>query len=169
VLNPLLFSQKEMKHFLGHGRESLSSAVPGSPVAKRTKHEIRCAQKLARKHSISPILWAKCLLGTCYRYSVCMRINHIVTLVCYCYSLWFIHLPSHVIQSQFKAQCLQTAYDLLEKMHKLKVQLTDEVIYIYIFFCKVTLVLICIAFLLRKHFLPIVHLFLVISSHLPFI
>jgi hypothetical protein len=67
VLNPLLFSQKEMKHFLGHGRELVSSATPGSPVAKRTKHEIRSAQKLARKFSASPMHWAKCLLGTCYR------------------------------------------------------------------------------------------------------
>lgn len=68
VLNPLLFSQKEMKHFLGPGKESLgSAALPGSPVAKRTKHEIRSAQKLARKFSVSPMQWAKCLLGTCYR------------------------------------------------------------------------------------------------------
>jgi hypothetical protein len=36
-------------------------------------------------------------------------------------------LPSHALQSTSKAQCLQKAYDLLVKIHKLKVQPTDEV------------------------------------------
>jgi len=41
--------------------------IPGSPMARRTKHEVKSAQKLARKYSTSPGLWAKFLLGTCYR------------------------------------------------------------------------------------------------------
>lgn len=44
------------------------SAVPGSPLARRTKYEVKSAQKLARKYFCSPELWAKCLLGTCYRF-----------------------------------------------------------------------------------------------------
>ncbi|XP_059479083.1 C-myc promoter-binding protein isoform X2 [Neocloeon triangulifer] len=111
VLNPLLFNQNETEKFLGVPmKENLFSILPGSPVAKRTKHEIRSAQKTARKSSASPLHWAKCLLSTCY-------------------SLWFIHLPSHVLQSQSKAQGLQKAFDLLEKLHKLKVQPSDEVCY----------------------------------------
>jgi DENN domain-containing protein 4 len=68
-LNPLLFNQNETEKFLGvSSKENLFSVLPGSPVAKRTKHEIRIAQKMARKSSGSPLHWAKCLLSTCYRY-----------------------------------------------------------------------------------------------------
>ncbi|XP_065333480.1 C-myc promoter-binding protein isoform X1 [Cloeon dipterum] len=105
VLNPALFNQNETVKFLGD-----ISLLPGSPIAKRTKHEIRCAQKMARKSSASPLLWAKCLLSTCY-------------------SLWFIHLPSHILRSQSKVQILQKAFDLLEKLHKLKVPPSDEICY----------------------------------------
>ena len=56
-------------------------ATPASSVAKRTKQEIRSAVKVAKKHSEHPLLWAKCLLGSCY-------------------SIWFLHLPSMVLQSQ---------------------------------------------------------------------
>ena len=41
--------------------------TPGSPLARRTKHEVRSAQRLASRHAQTPILWAKCLLSTCYR------------------------------------------------------------------------------------------------------
>lgn len=63
------------KHLLriGGGRLSASSGglgVPGSPMARRTKHEIKSAQKLARKSASSPENWAKCLVGTCYRYVI---------------------------------------------------------------------------------------------------
>ncbi|KAJ4440667.1 hypothetical protein ANN_08814 [Periplaneta americana] len=64
VLDPLLFSRKELKFHNTGSR--LSGAVPGSPMARRTKHEVKSAQKLARKHALSPELWAKCLLTTCY-------------------------------------------------------------------------------------------------------
>ena len=56
-------------------------ATPASSLAKRTKQEIRSAVKVARKHAEHPLLWAKCLLGSCY-------------------SIWFLHLPSMVLQSQ---------------------------------------------------------------------
>jgi len=67
MLDPLLFSRKEQNFHSAGSR--LSGVVPGSPMARRTKHEIKSAQKLARKHAASPELWAKCLLTTCYRYS----------------------------------------------------------------------------------------------------
>ncbi|KDR07911.1 C-myc promoter-binding protein [Zootermopsis nevadensis] len=109
MLDPLLFSRKELTfHNLG---SRLSGVVPGSPMARRTKHEIKSAQKLARKHAASPELWAKCLLTTCY-------------------SLWFLHLPSYAMQSQSKAPaCLQSAYEFLVKIQKMKLQPTDEVCY----------------------------------------
>ncbi|XP_046401074.1 DENN domain-containing protein Crag isoform X3 [Ischnura elegans] len=109
TLNNMLFSQKDVKNYLSVGGR-LSAPVPGSPLARRTKHEIKSAQKLARKHAPSPELWAKCLLGTCY-------------------SLWFIHLPSFVMLSPSKVSCLRTAYDILVKIQKIKLQPTDEVCY----------------------------------------
>ncbi|KAG8233162.1 hypothetical protein J437_LFUL014114 [Ladona fulva] len=109
TLNKILLSQKELKNYLSVGGR-LSAPVPGSPLARRTKHEIKSAQKLARKHASSPDLWAKCLLGTCY-------------------SLWFIHLPSFVMMSPSKASCLRLAYDLLVKIQRIKLQPTDEVCY----------------------------------------
>ncbi|XP_026288587.1 DENN domain-containing protein Crag isoform X3 [Frankliniella occidentalis] len=119
TLNPALFSSKDLKdvkHLLriGGGRLSNSSGglgVPGSPMARRTKHEIKSAQKLARKSASSPEHWAKCLVGTCY-------------------SLWFIHLPSYIMMNPRKAStCLRTAYDLLNMMQRMKLQPSDEVCY----------------------------------------
>ncbi|XP_068081493.1 DENN domain-containing protein Crag isoform X2 [Anabrus simplex] len=110
-LNPLLLSRKELKNFLGVGTR-LTGCVPGSPMARRTKHEIKSAQKLARKHASSPELWARCLLGTCY-------------------SIWFIHLPSYT-KSMPRTKvpaCLRSAYQLLDRIHKLKLRPTDEVCY----------------------------------------
>nr|CAD7392907.1 unnamed protein product [Timema cristinae] len=66
TMNPLLFSRKELKNFLRADSARLSGVLQGSPLARRTKHEIKSAQKLARKYAALPDLWAKCLLGTCY-------------------------------------------------------------------------------------------------------
>lgn len=87
-----------------------SSPAPGSPLAKRTKQEIRSAQKIAKKHSEKPVLWSKCLLS-------------------YCYTLWFIHLPAYVKMCQSKAKALRTAYDVLVKMQAARLQPPDEVCY----------------------------------------
>lgn len=57
----------QAKDKIDRGRFSGNSVTPGSPMARRTKYEIKTAQKLARKFAASPPLWAKCLLGTCYR------------------------------------------------------------------------------------------------------
>ncbi|XP_047996202.1 DENN domain-containing protein Crag isoform X3 [Leguminivora glycinivorella] len=87
--------------------ESLGDA---SPMARRTKQEIAAAQRLARKASLSPEAWAKCLLGACY-------------------SLYFLSLPSRMILLRGKEQAtLTAAYELLEKATKLRVP-CDEVCY----------------------------------------
>ncbi|XP_050057996.1 DENN domain-containing protein Crag isoform X2 [Aphis gossypii] len=111
ILNPELLKCKESKNYLKVKNDE-HLPIPGSPMARRTKHEVKSAQKLARKYSTSPSLWAKFLLGTCY-------------------SLWFIHLPSHILQSEDRAtSTLRSAYELLNKFQKTGVHLlTDEVCY----------------------------------------
>lgn len=87
-----------------------SSITPGSPLARRTKHEIKLAQKLARRCQGNPEAWAKHLLATCY-------------------SLYFIMLPSIVGDNLGREHTiLRNAYDLLAKAAKLKIQ-CDEVCY----------------------------------------
>jgi len=87
-----------------------SLSCPYSPMTRRTKHEIKYAQKLALKHSNMPVLWAKCL-------------------VWHCYSLWFIHLPAYIKTVHSKAKVLRIAYDVLIKMQSAKLQPPDEVCY----------------------------------------
>ncbi|XP_022171182.1 C-myc promoter-binding protein isoform X3 [Myzus persicae] len=111
ILNSELLKCKESNNYLKVKNDE-HLPIPGSPMARRTKHEVKSAQKLARKYSTSPSLWAKFLLGTCY-------------------SLWFIHLPSHILQSEDRAtSTLRSAYELLNKFQKTGVHLlTDEVCY----------------------------------------
>ena len=63
-------------------KSTTASVTIGSPMSRRTKQEIRIAQRIAKKHADSPLTWAKCLVS-------------------YVYSLWFIHLPAYfrIIQS----------------------------------------------------------------------
>ncbi|XP_053560137.1 DENN domain-containing protein 4B isoform X2 [Bombina bombina] len=86
------------------------SSAPSSPAPRRTKQEIKSAQKVAQKYSSMPDMWAKCLLG-------------------HCYGLWFIYLPTFVRATTCKVQALQTAYDALKQMETKKVVLPDEVCY----------------------------------------
>ncbi|XP_033751078.1 C-myc promoter-binding protein-like [Pecten maximus] len=83
---------------------------PNSPISRRTKQEVRTAQKNAVQNSTDPMLWAKCLLS-------------------HCYSLWFIHLPAYVAASPSKKKALKAAYDVLQKMKLAKLQPPDEVCY----------------------------------------
>nr|XP_018916356.1 PREDICTED: C-myc promoter-binding protein isoform X2 [Bemisia tabaci] len=110
VLDKSLYKVKEVKNHLSADHKSMA-AMPGSPMARRTKYEIKLAQKLARKYAEHPDLWAKCLLTTCY-------------------SVWFIHLPSFALNVESKAATiLLSAYDLLVKIQKTGLQPTDEVCY----------------------------------------
>lgn len=102
---------------LNQTRKTLTSNIllqqagitPGSPISKRTKHEIKSAQKMAKKIQNNPEAWAKYLLGCCY-------------------SIYFIILPSIIAENEGGGEhtCLRNAYDLLEKASKFKIHV-DEV------------------------------------------
>lgn len=84
--------------------------APGSPLARRTKHEIKLSQKFASQSRSNPKAWAKCLLATCY-------------------SLYFLILPSIISNNIGKEHdLLRNAYDLLAKASRLKIS-CDEVCY----------------------------------------
>ncbi|KAM4663320.1 DENN domain-containing protein 4B isoform 2-T3 [Discoglossus pictus] len=86
------------------------SSAPSSPAPRRTKQEIKAAQRVAQKYASMPDMWAKCLLG-------------------HCYGLWFIYLPTFVRATACKVRALQTAYDALKQMETKKLVLPDEVCY----------------------------------------
>ncbi|KAM9409839.1 C-myc promoter-binding protein-like [Pholidichthys leucotaenia] len=81
-----------------------------APMFRRTKQEIKTAQKIAKKYSSIPQLWSKCLLR-------------------HCYGLWFICLPAYAKVCHSKVRALRTAYDVLRKMQAKKLQPPDEVCY----------------------------------------
>uniref|UniRef100_A0A8C4X4N3 DENN domain containing 4B n=1 Tax=Erpetoichthys calabaricus TaxID=27687 RepID=A0A8C4X4N3_ERPCA len=85
-------------------------SAPSSPAPRRTKQEIKLAQKRAQKYSSVPEMWSKCLLG-------------------HCYGLWFIYLPTYVRAESSKVRALHTAYEVLKHMETRKVVLPDEVCY----------------------------------------
>lgn len=87
-----------------------SPSAPGSPMARRTKYEIKMAQKQARICQLKPGSWAHHLLATCY-------------------SLYFLILPSILLQSPDDiADTLKASYDVLSKANKLHIT-CDEVCY----------------------------------------
>ncbi|XP_065083443.1 DENN domain-containing protein Crag isoform X2 [Ochlerotatus camptorhynchus] len=109
ILNPILLKQSR-RSMLVNALQHHNSLAPGSPMARRTKHEIKTAQKLARKNQGNPELWAKHLLAACY-------------------SIYFIVLPSLISENAGREHAiLKAAYDLLGKASKLKIQ-CDEVCY----------------------------------------
>ncbi|XP_077372897.1 C-myc promoter-binding protein isoform X2 [Festucalex cinctus] len=85
---------------------------PASPTAifRRSKQEIKSAQRMARTYSSMPQMWSKCLLR-------------------HCYGLWFICLPGFVDTCPSKVRALRTAYDVLRRMQDKKLQAPDEVCY----------------------------------------
>lgn len=96
--------------FLMAPPSQLKTSAPSSPAPRRTKQEIKSAQRVANIYSSMPEMWAKCLLG-------------------HCYGLWFIYLPTFVRATMSKVQALQTAYDALKQMETKNVVLPDEVCY----------------------------------------
>lgn len=109
TLNPILLKYTRRNH-LTNFHAHHPSLAPGSPMARRTKHEIKLAQKIARKCQTNPELWAKHLLATCY-------------------SIYFIILPSIVTENPGKeAAVIRNAYDYLAQASKLKIT-CDEVCY----------------------------------------
>ncbi|XP_067839418.1 DENN domain-containing protein 4C isoform X2 [Heptranchias perlo] len=110
VLKPELFDRPQ--EFKMPIRLLTGATIPSSPalMAKRTKQEIKTAQKIAKKYFSIPALWSKCLFS-------------------HCYSLWFICLPAYVRVSHSKVRALQQAYSVLIKMRNMKVDPLDEVCY----------------------------------------
>ncbi|XP_043935672.1 DENN domain-containing protein 4B isoform X2 [Protopterus annectens] len=110
LLQPQKFDRQEelMSGHLCPGQAR--SSAPNSPAPRRTKQEIKLAQKVAQKYSAIPEMWSKCLLG-------------------HCYGLWFIYLPTYVRAKSSKVPALKTAYDVLKQMETKKVVLPDEVCY----------------------------------------
>ncbi|XP_027726791.1 DENN domain-containing protein 4B isoform X3 [Vombatus ursinus] len=87
-----------------------SRSAPSSPAPRRTKQEMKVAQRMAQKSAAVPELWARCLLG-------------------HCYGLWFLCLPAYVRSASSRVRALHTAYQVLRQMESRKVVLPDEVCY----------------------------------------
>uniref|UniRef100_A0A1A7WWE3 DENN/MADD domain containing 4A n=1 Tax=Iconisemion striatum TaxID=60296 RepID=A0A1A7WWE3_9TELE len=111
VLMSELLEPMEGPNPLSAGIASRHSS-PASPTAifRRSKQEIKSAQKMAKTHSSMPQMWSKCLLR-------------------HCYGLWFICLPGLVSNCHSKVRALRTAHDVLRKMQDKKLQAPDEVCY----------------------------------------
>lgn len=111
VLNAELLQPLEGPNPPSAGLTSRHSS-PASPTAifRRSKQEIKLAQKMAKTHSSMPQMWSKCLLR-------------------HCYGLWYICLPGFVSTCHSKVRALRMAYDVLRKMQDKKLQAPDEVCY----------------------------------------
>ncbi|XP_012588835.1 PREDICTED: DENN domain-containing protein 4B isoform X2 [Condylura cristata] len=87
-----------------------SRSAPSSPAPRRTKQEMKVAQRTAQNSAAVPEMWARCLLG-------------------HCYGLWFLCLPAYVRSVPSRVRALHTAYHVLRQMESRKVVLPDEVCY----------------------------------------
>lgn len=86
---------------------------PLSPICRRTKQEVRIAQRIARRHAESPLSWAKCLVS-------------------YVYSLWFVELPSFAKKvdcGPSRPAILRMALNVLNRMQSLNLHPMDETCY----------------------------------------
>ncbi|GCB67122.1 hypothetical protein scyTo_0012103, partial [Scyliorhinus torazame] len=112
VLTPELFDRPVGLLKNPASRLTSKNSCPNSPapMGRRTKQEIKSAQKIAKRYSSIPQMWSKCLLR-------------------HCYGLWFICLPAYVKVCHSKVRALRTAYDVLRKMQVKKLEPPDEVCY----------------------------------------
>lgn len=89
---------------------NLQQNLTSSPMMmKRTKHEVRSAQRVAKRLAETPLTWAKCLIS-------------------YSYSIWFVHLHSYIRANQqltLKAK-LEIAFNILLRMQSLALHPLDE-------------------------------------------
>ncbi|XP_054932934.1 C-myc promoter-binding protein isoform X2 [Dermacentor andersoni] len=107
ALNPALFHRQPAMSLLRVVPEFQPSA---SPVARRTKQEVKSALRAARIQAECPVSWAKCLAATSY-------------------SVWFMHLPAYTKTFASKAKALRVADEVLQRMQQLKLPAPDEVSY----------------------------------------
>ncbi|XP_067827358.1 C-myc promoter-binding protein isoform X3 [Heptranchias perlo] len=112
VLTPELFDRPVGLLRTPASRLTSKNSCPNSPapIGRRTKQEIKSAQKIAKRYSSIPQMWSKCLVR-------------------HCYGLWFICLPGYVKVCHSKVRALRTAYDVLRKMQVKKLDPPDEVCY----------------------------------------
>jgi hypothetical protein len=125
-LNPELFYEREDEDCVSGGQPTSAYeagyqsyihlargggtfSTPVAALAKRTKQEIRSAQKIASRSAEAPFTWAKCLVNTAY-------------------SLWYIHLPGFMLANNGKPQSLRVGLTLLHRMHRLRLH-PDEICY----------------------------------------
>ena len=125
-LNPDLFNEREDEDCVSGGQPTSAFeagyqsyihlvrgggpfSTPVAALAKRTKQEIRSAQKIASRSADAPFTWAKCLVNTAY-------------------SLWYIHLPGFMLANNGKPQSLRVGLTLLHRMHRLRLH-PDEICY----------------------------------------
>uniref|UniRef100_A0AAY4D9H6 DENN/MADD domain containing 4A n=1 Tax=Denticeps clupeoides TaxID=299321 RepID=A0AAY4D9H6_9TELE len=111
VLRAELCQPQEVAH-ISMATLSMKHSSPTSPAAifRRSKQEIKSAQKMAKTYSSIPQMWSKCLLRNCH-------------------GLWFICLPAYASTCHSKVRALRTAYDVLRNMEDKKLQPPDEVCY----------------------------------------
>ncbi|XP_023300743.2 DENN domain-containing protein Crag isoform X2 [Lucilia cuprina] len=113
TLNPSLLKSSKKTALSSLIQQQINGCLaPGSPIARRTKHEIKLSQKMARRCQSRPELWSKYLLATCY-------------------SLYFLILPSMVLDTRRAGKehdILRAAYDMLVKASKIKLN-CDEFCY----------------------------------------
>lgn len=111
-LRILLQNKKNVQHFFFHKSKRNVQIINDSHVTldivKNYVTKRFTFSRLARKASLSPEAWAKCLLGACY-------------------SLYFLALPCRLMLYRGKEHAtLRAAFELLERATKLRVP-CDEV------------------------------------------
>ena len=112
-LNPDLFDDKSDNHEVDTTvvNENLGIfATPVSAIARRTKQEVKSAQKSAKKVVDQPFMWAKCLVNTSY-------------------SLWYIHLPAFMNSNKAitEMKALKLAIVILQRMRRLRLYPIEEI------------------------------------------
>lgn len=106
-LNPALYHRQPATSLLSVPSEGAPTA---SPIARRTKQEVKSALRAARMQAENPVQWAKCLAGTTY-------------------SVWFLHLPAYSKTFPSKVKSLRLADEVLHRMQFLRLPAPDEVSY----------------------------------------
>ncbi|PVD19799.1 hypothetical protein C0Q70_20290 [Pomacea canaliculata] len=106
-LKPELFLKKKLSTLSLPGKQAV---CPNSPLARRSKQEIKSSQKLALQHLGKPNSWARCLLAQCY-------------------SLWFISFPAFIHCHPKKLEALKVGLAVLQKMQAARPPFVDQVCY----------------------------------------
>ncbi|KAF2368050.1 uDENN domain [Trinorchestia longiramus] len=112
ALDRSLFSPSSPQKAAQRLRPPVSANIchPPSPMARRSKQEVRSAQKQAIRLAQKPLTWAKCLVSTSY-------------------SVWYTQLASFALTHQHGSRVLHLAYRVMLHIQALAQHNTDEVSY----------------------------------------